>query len=97
MIIDNVCFEFLMSSEAIKKRLKSKVNTSDSERESESEDISRDPLSSVNNDNQAAHDDADNNRTHNYRRQEVNASKKQTTQHSKTLQTLVNERKKKLG
>ena len=98
---------FCLGSEEINKRLKSKAEESEikSEEEGEIDDESDHEKSDGNlthksnlfDDDIYAEDDEDDYRASTNRRKQINASKQKETEHSKSLQLLIEGRKKKQG
>lgn len=78
--------------EEISKKLKSKQKSDD-----DTDNETNTKSNAFDNDIYAADDDDDDYRSSSNRRKQVNASKQKETQHSKSLQALIDERKKKQG
>lgn len=90
-------FSFVSSAE-ISKRLEAKGKQSQSKTPSSGATTSKKPSDPIfDNDIYAADNDDDEDRPSSHRRQEINASKQKDTQHSRVLQALIEERKKKQG
>jgi hypothetical protein len=89
-----------LSSAEISKRLEAKGKQSQSKTPSSGATTNKKPSETIfDNDIYAADndDEDDEDRPSSHRRQEINASKQKDTQHSRVLQALIEERKKKQG
>jgi hypothetical protein len=87
---------FFFLSEEINKKLKSKNDGSKIESDDDPDNDIK-PKSNLFDNNIYAEDDEDDYRPSTNHRKQINASKQKETQHSKSLQVLVEERKKKQG